>query len=172
MEPYSYEELQDYLLRTFKLIPNDIDNLDEIDRQQSMYNAYQKASDLYICGINTPSKINYYRNYEPLIPIMQYAKEISEKITYMTPQSYIPIMFRFEDRYFTQKGETKKPIDACLLFLEMLISILDNKLTVYHKYSYEKIMNQLIDAKYQLQKEPTLRRRMLLFKTFYNISNR
>lgn len=83
MEPYSFEEI-------CTLIDN----------------AFGKPSlskQLYECGVNTPSKIDFYKQYENTLGVMEYAVDIFKKITYITPQTFIPMVYMFEDRYVKEK---------------------------------------------------------------------
>lgn len=70
-----------------------------------------------------------------------------------------------------KNGSTAPRVDACMLFLEMLINKINNVSTSKQKYSYEGILKILVDSKNKLDKDSTLKRKMLLFDTFYNISN-
>lgn len=69
---------------------------------------------------------------------------------------------RFETRY-------NEGIDPCLLFLSMLINIIETDLKQKQFYSYYNILDTLMTAKQSLEREPTLNRKFLLYKTFYNI---
>lgn len=118
---------------------------------------------LYYAGINTPAKVNFYKDYDKLETLLYFTYDIFDKITYISPATYIPLIKRFEDRY------DKDTIDACMLFLDMLISIIEYNIKTKHRYSYINILNRLIQSKQDLTRETTLKRKMLLFKTFYDI---
>lgn len=149
MEPYSYEDVSDLLKQNFD------DKL---------------CSDLFLAGFDTPAKITYYSMCPNCVDLLKYALEISNEITYISAKQYIPMIYKFQDRYVQDKDSEKPVVDECMLFLDMLINIIDNKLKTVKKYSYFDILSILIESKYLLQKDKTLRRRMLLYKTFYDIS--
>ena len=124
MQPYSYEELESYM---------------------SNYYDKDKLNELYIAGINTPAKIEYYSKVENMNNLLEYSYEIFSKLTYITPDDFIPMIQRFEDRYDN--------IDMCMLFLNMLISIIENKITKDTYYSYKNILDKLVEGKNQLRIE-------------------
>lgn len=143
MSPYTFEEVNKYIG-------------DKIQDEQYKIN-------LYNAGINTPAKFSYYQNYENLQNIMNTAYEIFSKITYLSTYTYIPLLNQFDDRYDKDKK------DDCMLFLDMLINLIETRLKTNYLYSYTTALEILIDARQQLRKEPTLKRKMLLFRTFYTI---
>lgn len=143
MSPYSFDEVEDYM--------------------DVIYTDKNKKLKLYNAGINTPAKIDFYKKYDHLDAILMYAYEIFDKITYLTPNTTISMLSRFEDRY------DKDNIDACMLFLTLLINIIKYNIEQKHLYSYIDILSVLLKAKQDLSRETTLKRKMLLFKTFYTI---
>lgn len=143
MAPYSYEELSPLFVSEF---PNMI-----------------QYEQLYKAGINTPAKIEYYKKYEQLNEVLNLANNIFEKITYITPELAIELLKDFDDKC------EKDAIDKCLLFLSMLISLIENEITTKAYNSYLEILQIIITTKNKLIKEPTLRRKMLLFNMFYEI---
>lgn len=145
MEPYSLDDMIKYMKPKYP---------DEI-----------MPIKLYQAGINSPAKVKFYEEYEKMEPLIDYAFEIFNKLTYLTPNTYIPMLQRFEDRY--EPGT----IDSCLLFLEMLINIIEYNIKNNTYYSYQFPLTALLNAKAALQREPTLRRKMLLYRVFYTISN-
>ena len=134
----------------------------EIKQVMQPYFPEEDIQDALIeCGINTPAKVIYYKSYEPIVNLVEYAKEIAERISGITPDIAIWITTRFENRY--------EEIDACLLFLTMLINILENKIKNKRYYSYSRILTILLNGKKELIRQPTLKRKMLLYKIFYEI---
>ena len=149
--------------RARKLIVNPYD-FSEIDSYMSFYyddELFRKS--LYECGINSPAKVEYYQKYEKLEKISIYAHNIAEKITYINPNDILDIMTHFENKYDNSK------IDACLLFLSMLINIIDLKIKDKYYYSFKNQLNCLIEGKRSLERQPTLKRKMLLYNIFYSI---
>ena len=118
---------------------------------------------LYEGGINTPAKVAYYSKYENLEGLIAYTNDIFQKITYLNEVDCISMLSRFQDRY--EPGT----IDACLLFLMMLIKIIETHIEKTHYYSYQPILEILVSGKNALIAEPTLRRKMLLFRMFNKI---
>ena len=51
----------------------------------------------------------------------------------------------------------------------MLINILENKVKNKRYYSYSRILTILLNGKKELIRQPTLKRKMLLYKIFYEI---
>ena len=142
MEPFTYNDL----LSCFK------SNIPDID-------AYK----LFKVGINTPAKIEYYKKYDQLNEVLNLAINTFEKITYITPDTIIPILKEFDDRY------DKGIIDKCLLYLDMLISLIENYILNTPYNSYLPILNIIMEYKNKLIKENTLRRKMLIFSMLYEI---
>lgn len=143
MEPYTDTEIKEYMKPYFP---------DELEQNK-----------LIVAGINTPAKINYYKKYEQIQQLIDYAYDIFSKITYMNPSIFIPMLSRFEDKYNYDK------IDAASLFLQILINITEYNVKEKHYYSYNNVLNILLASKKSLEKDPTLKRKFLLFKTFYEI---
>lgn len=142
MAPYSEEEVFEYMQPYF------------LDK------TVQKA--MFEVGINSPAKVYFYKEYEKIEGIINFAKEVASRITALHPDFIIEMMGRFEDRYDNK-------IDAYMLFLNILINILENKIIEQHYYSYMSILTVLLNGKRSLLKQPTLKRKMLLFKMFYTI---
>lgn len=163
MEPYTISELTEFTALNFKQLEPLINKL-------------------YISGINTPAKIDLYSKYEHLESLLDYAYDVFKKLTYITPNTYVEMLSRFEDRYkltstssYTDDSgnEIKEQLDLdpCLLFYNMLISLISNTIIKNQYYSYKPILEILLKYKQKLLYEPTLRRKMLLFRTFYEIEN-
>ena len=144
MSPYSKDELSFFF--------------DKIYPDKSLQDKFIKA------GINTPAKITYYKQYEHLEALVNYAHDIVTKITYITPESILKMLPRFENRY-------DDSIDAVLLFLTMLINIIEFNIKEKGYYSYLNILNILLQGKKSLVSQPTLKRKMVLFDIFYQIYN-
>lgn len=143
MEPYTKEEIKQYMNPFFT---------DDIVKDK-----------LIVAGINTPARVNYYKKYENIQKLIEFAYDIFNKLTYMNPGIFIPMLARFEDRYDYDK------IDAVMLFLQILINIVEYNVKEKHYYSYNNVLNILLDAKKSLEKEPTLKRKFLLYRVFYEI---
>lgn len=145
MSPYKYEELKD------------------------LYNKYYLGLDsfkLYNVGINTPAKIELYRNCSQLKDLLECVYNIFDRITYIDVNDYLPILKLFENRY------DKDSVDLCMLFLNMLICLIEYKiLEGNYQYSYYEILNIIINIKNQLQYEFTLNRKLLILKMFYRIQD-
>ena len=145
MDPYTIDECYNYM-----------DNINiKKDIQQKLYYA----------GLNTPSKIKFYNQYEDLERLIDYANKIFERITYINPIDIFELVNMFQNRY-----EIGKP-DPVLLFLNILIN--DIQYSLEHKmyFSYMNILSILIEGRNKLQNDNTLRRKMLLYNIFYNIYN-
>lgn len=144
MQPYIFEEMQPIMLKYFNI------NLCET---------------LFRAGINTPAKVEYYKNYEQLEEVLNLALSTFDILTYIKPEDGIKILTQFDDRY------DKSVIDKCLLFLTMLINLIEHKINTSQYFSYYDILNIILETKSKLERENTLRRRMLLFNMFYDISS-
>lgn len=141
MSPYSDEEIRSYMEAYFPERP------------------IQDA--LIASGINTPAKVEYYKKYDHLEALADFAKEMVDKITAITPDIILMTLHRFENKY--------DEIDAYLLFITMMINIIENKLKTKQYYSYDKILPVLLEGKKALIRQPTLKRKMLFFKMFYEL---
>lgn len=142
MAPYSKEELSEYMSLYYP----------DISTQEILIDV----------GINSPAKVAYYKQYDQLEKLAKYAIEISKIITYISPESIINILSRFENRYDN--------IDPVLLFLNMLINVLENNIKEKGYFSYFSILNILIQGKTSLINQPTLKRKLLLYDIFYKIN--
>lgn len=142
MAAYSQEEMSDYLGKYYipELVPQ-----------------------LYIAGINTPAKVNKYKEYEFIEQLMYYAYDIYGKLTGMSIDVVVLMLSKFETKY--------DKLDPCVLFLDMLINIVSYNIKnrLNYKYSYYNILNILIECKEDIIKEPTLNRKFMLYQTFYQI---
>lgn len=143
MNPYSQDELFDYMQPYF---PED-----------------DLKNKLILAGINSPAKINYFKDYPNLNGLVNFTFEIVNKITYLKIEDILEIMARFENRY--------EEIDAVALFLEFLINVIKYKIENQKFYSYNTILKIIIKGKQSLEREYTLKRKMLLYKIFYEIYN-
>lgn len=141
MSPYSRDEMIEYMSRYY----SDITLRDR----------------LYVAGFNTPAKVEIYKQYEHIEPLLNYTYEIFDKLTFLSIDEIIFMLHRFESRY--------DKVDACLLFLNMLINIVEYNIKEKHFYSYYNILSILIKSKQSLMYEPTLNRKFLLYRTFYDI---
>ena len=134
----------------------------EIKQFMRAYYPDEHLQDMLLeCGINSPAKVEYYKKYDKIEGISQFAIDIANKITYISPDIVIGMMRRFENRY--------EDIDAYLLFIVMLINVLENKIKTSGYYSYEKYIPILVEGKNALLRTPSLKRKMLVFNMFYKI---
>ena len=142
MSAYSEEEMVEYL---------------------SKYYMFNTAKNLYRAGINTPAKCMQYKSYEFIEQLVEYAYDIFEKLSYISIDALIMMLHRFEYRYDS--------LDPCLLFIDMLINIIEYniKTNLSYKHSYHNILELLIECKEDLIQDSTLNRKMLLYRTFYQI---
>lgn len=143
MEPYELSDMKTYMAKYYA----DSDFQDK----------------LFAAGFNTPAKVQYYKKYEKIQGLLDFAYEVFQQITYLSPDHIISMLARFEAWY------DKADIDAVLLFLSLLINIIEYNINTNHYYSYNSILKILLQGKKQLVREPTLNRKMLLFKIFYAI---
>ena len=119
---------------------------------------------LYQAGIDTPTKFKYYSRYENIIDLLHFAEDVVERITCIDVDELVYIVGSFENKY--------DDIDVCKLFLIFLIHILENKIYTKGYYSYYEILKIIIYYQELLNKEPTLNRRMLLYRLFYTLMNK
>lgn len=136
---------------------------DEMVAYLGKYFSIDVARKLYKAGINTPAKCMQYKDYEPIEQLLTYAFNIFETLSYISIDNLIMMLHKFEYKY--------DGIDPCLLFIEMLINIIEYNITynLNYKYSYQNVLDILVDCKEELIRDTTLNRKMLLYKTFYQI---
>lgn len=144
MSPYKYEELNDLYSRYYP----------ELDSLK-----------LFKAGINTPAKIEYYKDCTQLKELLDSVYSIFSKITYIEAVDYIPILKLFSNRYEDDE------VDICMLYINMLLQLISEKMLSSGKYSYYDILEVILKIKKQLSSENTLNRRLLLFKMFYEINS-
>ena len=121
--------------------------------------------DYYMVGIDTPSKVLMYKDYKNIDDLLKYVLEIYNKLSYMGMDTVIDMISKFSSRY----GDG---LDVCILFLDMLVNIINAKSKEYsgYKYSYQNVLDYIIDCRETLLRDNTLNRKMLLYKTFYAIT--
>ena len=117
--------------------------------------------DLYISGINTPSKVQLYCKYEQLVSMSIIVKELFENITLVSNTECVKIMAMFDIKY--------DKVDACYLFLDMLIHRIEYKMTHSCIYDYFDILNILITAKESIERDYTLNRKFVIYRAFNSI---
>jgi len=123
----------------------------------------QVCKKLYIAGINTPAKCMYYKKYEGIESLADFALDTYERISYINTDSIIVMLSKFSAKY--------DDIDPCLLFIRMLISNI-NYYTIHNlnlNYSYQNVLRLLFECKCNLEHNGTLNRKLLLYNTFYQI---
>lgn len=143
MQPYNKDEILEYMKVYFQ--------------DKSLQN------NLYRVGINTPAKVELYKDCEYIGDLVSYACTIFEKITYISMDDIILMLSKFESRY------ENKDIDICLLFLNMLINLIEYHIKTKQLYEYYDILNILIDGKTQIIRESSLNRKLLIYRIFYAI---
>lgn len=130
---------------------------------QNYFENFQTQKNLYIAGINTPTKIAKYSKYEAILNLLDYAFEIFNKLTYLNEDDCVIAISKFDIKY--------EEIDACILFLNMLIHIIEYNLREKGIYDYYDILNALISAKESLERDYTLNRKFILYRVLYTISS-
>lgn len=189
MEPYTQQDMEHYInsldeIKTEEII--DIEASNEKEQEIDLGALYNDDSDevvapvkkeveeeivftpetidiIFKSGINTPAKFNYYSKYSRLVRICKYAQNVTDFITYVTPEDFIMMLKCFDDRI--EYGQ----VDTLLLFLNVLISNIEYKMKEKRQTSYKYILNTLIENKRLLIRQPTCKRKLLLFKLMYEI---
>lgn len=139
-------------------------SLDEmIPYMQPYYEERNLQEDLYVAGINTPSKIQMYAKYEQIIPLLKFANDIYKNITMLSDDDCIRLVSMFDSKY--------DEVDAVHLFLDMLIHIIEfNIVNRNINNSYYDILNILIQAKESIERDYTLNRKFIVYRTFNTIN--
>lgn len=129
----------------------------------SKYFTPDKAINYYKAGFNTPSKVLLYKEYEGIDDLLNYAYVIFDNLSILNIDMIIYMLSRFEAKY--------DKIDATLLFLDMLIHIINykSKYELGCRYSFKNVLQELIECKTKIEKEPVINRKLILYITFYNI---
>lgn len=142
MNPYTKEDMIIYMSKYFK---------------------ENKVLDYYKAGFNTPSKVLKYKDFENIDNLLDYAYNIFEHLSVLNIDTVIYLTHRFENNY--------ADIDPTLIFLNMLINIINykSKYELQYRYSFQNVLDNLIECKNKLIKNNNLNRKMLLYRTFYNI---
>ena len=112
-------------------------------------------------GIDTPAKMFKYKDYTNLTTVVDLVKNIFNKITYMNYNDIIELINNFDNRVDNY--------DSTLIFLDALINYIGFQLKNKQLYNYRDILEILITSKRELERTPSLNRKMLLFRTFYQI---
>lgn len=127
------------------------------------YYTEDKVFDYYKAGFNTPSKVLMYKEYENIDDLLNYAYDIFEHLPILSIDSVVYMSNRFDSRY--------DKLDVAVLFLEMLINIINykSKYELGYRFSFQNVLDNLIESKEILERDTTLNRKLILYKTFYNI---
>ena len=139
----------------------------ECDMVEYMKKYYSDLDDeqrkkLYLSGIDTPAKVEYYSKCDKLYEIQTFAEQIFEKLTYINALDCMNIYNKFLSKY--------ESVDDVVLFLNMLIKIIENNILEKQLYHYYEILNILIDAKEKLERDRTLNRKFMIYRVFYQIN--
>lgn len=124
----------------------------------------------YIAGVDTPTKILTFAKYEGFYNLLNFANYVYDNITCITIEKIMDIVVQFRAKLDKDELE-KNNLDPCLLFFNMLINIIsyNSKYILSFRYNYQCVLDILIESKELLQKDVTLNRKLLLYKTFYEI---
>ena len=147
--------------RARRIVMSPYSESEMVNFMEEYYPDMEIRKKLFHAGINSPAKVLYYKKYDKIEPLVNYAHDLSEKITYITPEMIIELLRRFENRY--------DEIDAVLLFLNMLIYILEYKIKYKRYYAYTNIIRILMNGKKTIIRQPTVKRKMVLYKIFYEV---
>lgn len=143
IEPFIYADLLDLYKDKFPEIP---------------------AQKLFLGGINTPAKIIYYSTLNQFNDIIEITYKIADKITYLNILDILPLFNIINIQY------DKTQEDICLLFLNILLNIIENKIKTNLHHSYFEILKIITSIKNQLVTIPTLNRHFLLIKMTYMLN--
>ena len=148
--------------RAIKLVMSAYTEAEMVEYLSKFY-TFDVARRLYLAGIDTPAKYMLYKDYDQIEQVLNYAFSIFETLSYVSIDTIIMMLHKFEYKY--------DDMDPCLLFLEMLINIIEYNINnnLNYKYSYHNVLDLLIECKEDLLKDTTLNRKLLLYKTFYQI---
>ena len=127
------------------------------------YYTENKVFDYYKAGFNTPSKVIMYKEYADIDDVLNYAYMIFDHLPILGIDMVVYMTQRFESRY--------DKLDIAVLFIDMLINIINykSKYELGYRYSFQNVLDNLIECKEVLMKDPTLNRKFMLYKTFYKI---
>lgn len=145
MEAYSQDDMVEYL---------------------SKYYLPDVALRLYKAGIRTPAKCELYKDYPYIEQLLEYTENIFTDLTVLSLDAIIVLVSRFERRY-----KNDECIDACALFLDMLIHLVNYnvKNSFNMKFSYSNVVDILVYCRKNLISSPNIDRKLLLYNTFYRI---
>ena len=108
MNPYTLKEVLDFM-NSYKLYG---------DKDSEEYKPnIELQKKLYESGIDSPAKAYYYKDYDKIEAIADFAKTIADEITYLPYDDILWIMSRFE----TQINKNESKLDVFLLFLNLLM---------------------------------------------------
>ena len=136
---------------------------DEMVEYLNKYYLPDVSARLFKAGIDTPAKCMHYKSYDGVENVLNYAYSIYESLSYISIDSLIVMLSKFEYKY--------DGVDPCLLFIEMLINIIEYNIknNLNYRYSYHNVLDLLVECKEDLLRDTTLNRKLLLYRTFYQI---
>lgn len=144
MAPYIEQDMVEYMKKYYS-------DLEDEQRKK-----------LYLSGIDTPAKVEYYSKCDQLYEIQTFAEQVFEKLTYINALDCMTIYNKFLSKY--------ESVDNVILFLNMLIKIIENNILEKQVYHYYEILNILIDAKEKLERDRTLNKKFMVYRVFYQIN--
>lgn len=130
----------------------------------SKYYDKSKMFDYYKAGFNTPTKALLYKDYDGVNDLLSYAYTIFGQLSTLRAENVIVISKKFSNKY--------EELDHAILFLDMLINIINykSKYELNYRYSFQNVLDNLIECKEGLLHDKTLNRSFMLYKAFYNIT--
>lgn len=140
MQPYSDEELQDFI------------NNSPIDKDI--------ANKLLKCNFRTPSTLLKYSNIEDIEKIIDFAEYTLTDITSLNQTDINNIALRFDRSY--DKGK----VDKALVFIEILCNLLERQMLQKKYLGFRQEFERLFHAKHLLIQGTNFNRRLLLQNTF------
>lgn len=122
-----------------------------------------KVHQYYQTGINTPAKVELYKDSDAIDDLIKYVDEIFNRLTTLYIDYVITISHKFEAKY--------DGIDNAILFLTLLINLISYKIRYECNYRFDFLeeLKILIEGKTMLVKDKTLNRRFMLYRIFYSI---
>ncbi len=140
-------------------------NMEEVcNYMQGYVSSSEIQRNLFIAGINSPSKVEKYCKYDGLEQCLNFAFQVFNKITMIDYVDGVYAIRDFESRYKNDE------VDVAILFLSMLIHIIEYNIINKQYYHYYEILNILIPAKESLERDYTLNRKFVIYRVIYNLS--
>ena len=147
--------------RAYKIIMSGY-SIEDMKQAMTVYAVPLQYCDmLYGVGINTPSKLIRYKDYDHLVSLANFAVETVSTITVFSMDRVLYTLSRFD--------AWTKEYDTVYLYISMMVNYIEYKILHQQIYDYYPMLSIMIKYRTMLKKDETLNRKFILYRLLYEI---